>query len=190
MKTLKEKTGNSTLTENDVRAIRRNAGKSTTRQLAEAYGIGIETVRKIIRRDTWQWIPDEPGEDEMDRRARESEAKMVKMMELQAASMEMADRAVKDLSWTEQQLSPEAKARLSLFRDVAPVPEVERPSGTAKARVMPLSPLDGGDGGMDETGGSGVALLERTLADGKARGVDNASALSQHNAMELLKELT
>jgi len=55
----------------------------------------------------------------------------------------------------------------------------ERPREVAKARVIPPSPLDGGEGGVDETQGVGMKALG-----------DNLSALSGHNANELLKELS
>ena len=100
---------------------------------------------------------------ELDAAARASEEKMLRMLQ------------GKEESWTEKQMSPETKARLALFRDVAP----ERPREAAKARAIPPSPLDGGEGGEDETGGTGVKMLG-----------DNLSALSGHNANELLKELS
>ena len=188
MKPLAGKTGNSNLTENDVRRIRA-AGKTTpTRQLAEAYGIGVETVRKILRRDTWQWVTDALGENELDMRARESEARMAKLLELQAQSVETVETTVRELSWTEKSMSPEARARLALFRD-EPVGRTPVQPQT-RTRVIPPSPLDGGEGGEDETQGVGMkALGERALANDKAR-EDNASALSGHNANELLKELS
>jgi len=111
---------------------------------------------------------------ELDAAARASEEKMLRMLQ------------GKEESWTEKQMSPETKARLALFRDVVP----ERPREAAKARVIPPSPLDGGEGGEDETQGVGMkALGERALANDKAR-EDNASALSGNNANELLKELS
>jgi len=138
MKPLAGKTGNSNLSEHDVRQIRRAGKKTPTRQLAEAYGIGVETVRKILRRETWQWVTDAMEEDVLERKAKESEARMMKLYGLQAEAVERVEEALEEV--------------------------------IVGGRVIPVSPLDGGDGGVDETGGIGIAALERTLADDKAAG--------------------
>lgn len=52
--------GNSTLTESDVRAIR--ASRESPRRLAEFYGLGVETIRRILRRESWAWLPEEPAD--------------------------------------------------------------------------------------------------------------------------------
>lgn len=54
--------GNSTLTESDVRAIR--ASRESPRRLAEFYGLGVETIRRILRRESWAWLPEEPADQE------------------------------------------------------------------------------------------------------------------------------
>lgn len=53
------RTGNAALREADVRQIRRLGPTTPTRDLAEAYGVGMETVRKILRRDSWKWLAEE-----------------------------------------------------------------------------------------------------------------------------------
>jgi len=109
----------------------------------------------------------------MDEAARASEEKMKAWLEKGMVKEEAAP--TREESWTEKQMSPETKARLALFRDVVP----ERPREAARARVIPPSPLDGGEGGEDETQGVGMKALG-----------DNLSALSGNNANELLKELS
>lgn len=52
--------GNSTLTESDVRAIR--ASRESPRHLAAFYGLGVETIRRILRRESWAWLPEEPAD--------------------------------------------------------------------------------------------------------------------------------
>ena len=47
------------LTEADVRRIRRLAPTTPTRQLADDFGIGLETVRRIVRWDTWRWVSED-----------------------------------------------------------------------------------------------------------------------------------
>jgi hypothetical protein len=136
MKPLAGKTGNSSLSEHDVRMIRQAGKKTPTRQLAEAYGIGVETVRKILRRETWQWVKDAMEEDVLEKQAKESEARMAKLYGLQAEAVGRVEEALEEV--------------------------------VVGGRVIPASPLDGGDGGLDETGGVGVRTLERALANDKA----------------------
>lgn len=64
----------------------------------------------------------------------------------------------KELSWTERQMSPETLERRRRLTE--PEPQ-SRPEG----RKIPLSPLDGGEGGEDETGGGGMEALERAAGD-------------------------
>jgi hypothetical protein len=52
------RTGNAVISEGDVRQIRKLAASHTTRDLAEIYGVGVETIRKILRRDSWKWVAD------------------------------------------------------------------------------------------------------------------------------------
>ena len=56
---VKSRTGNAQLNESDVRMIRRLAGTQSVRELAEIYCVGMETVRKVIRRDSWKWLAEE-----------------------------------------------------------------------------------------------------------------------------------
>ena len=50
--------GNAKITEESVRALRQLAGRHTPKELARIYGLGLETVRRILRRDTWAWVED------------------------------------------------------------------------------------------------------------------------------------
>lgn len=51
--------GNAQLNESDVRMIRQLCVTQSVRQLANIYCVGLETIRKIIRRDSWKWVADE-----------------------------------------------------------------------------------------------------------------------------------
>lgn len=53
------RTGNAQLQESDVRAIRRLGKTQSVRQLAEIYCVGMETIRKVLRRDSWKWVTEE-----------------------------------------------------------------------------------------------------------------------------------
>lgn len=57
--------GNAQLTETQVRVIRRalDNNTSTVREQAEMYRLSAETVRRIGRRETWGWLPDEDIRD-------------------------------------------------------------------------------------------------------------------------------
>ena len=57
------RTGNAQLKEADVRMIRQLAGTQSVRELAEIYCVGMETVRKVLRRDSWKWIAEEVDYD-------------------------------------------------------------------------------------------------------------------------------
>lgn len=52
------RTGNAVLKDADIRRIRELAKTHTTRDLSEAYNVGMETIRKIVRRDSWKWVAD------------------------------------------------------------------------------------------------------------------------------------
>lgn len=54
---------NTNFTEADVARIKRNLSLGfSTRELAQANGCAIETIRKIARGDTWAWVEAERGE--------------------------------------------------------------------------------------------------------------------------------
>ncbi len=55
------RTTNASLTEKDVRFIRSSfeRGDFTARELARKYGVGTESIRRIIRWDTWTWVSEE-----------------------------------------------------------------------------------------------------------------------------------
>lgn len=57
------KMANATLTADDVlriRALARGGGLNgrspSAREMAEIYGVGIETIRRILRGETWTWL--------------------------------------------------------------------------------------------------------------------------------------
>lgn len=50
--------GNSPFTAEQVIRIREIvAGGYAPREIARFYQVGIETIRRIVRRDTWDWLP-------------------------------------------------------------------------------------------------------------------------------------
>lgn len=52
------KMANATLTADDVLRIRSlaSAGGHSARDMAMIYGVGIETIRRILRGETWTWL--------------------------------------------------------------------------------------------------------------------------------------
>lgn len=61
----KQRTGNALLTANEVRVIKRKLLDGVSpRQLAETYNVGLETVRRISRGDSWNWL--EPAENQLE----------------------------------------------------------------------------------------------------------------------------
>lgn len=58
MVAVKSFAGNAKITEESVRALRRLSTTHTPKELAKIYRIGLETVRRILRRDTWAWVED------------------------------------------------------------------------------------------------------------------------------------
>jgi hypothetical protein len=60
-----EAAGRALLTENQVRAIRRrHADGETMAALARDYRVGFGTVRNIVYRLNWAWLPDDPAHQE------------------------------------------------------------------------------------------------------------------------------
>jgi len=154
------------LTATKVLEIRKfyETGNVTQGQLARDYGVSVIQIGRIVRGEVWQGLgPVAPTAIQLEASAERMLA-LQRKIEAEGGVKELV--AAKGPSWAEQQLTPEARKRLRLFTEPAAMPEVERPSTTK--RVIPPSPLDDGDGGMDETGGVGVRTLEQALAGDKA----------------------
>lgn len=87
------RTGNAVLVENDIRQIRLLARTQTVRELSDAYGVGMESIRKIIRRDSWKWVADEidfdaaaqPLTELQKQAARQSAERLQELLSAQAA---------------------------------------------------------------------------------------------------------
>ena len=60
-----KRSARTSLTDADVRAIRASAasGALNARELGELYGVGAETVRRILRRETWMHLGETPAQD-------------------------------------------------------------------------------------------------------------------------------
>ena len=167
------------LTASKVAEIRQLYGKGavTQGQLSRDYGVSVVQIGRIVRGEVWQGLgPVQAG-------ARELEESAQRMMELQdklnRGEVERK-RVEAEKKLPSHDLTPQSvRDRAAAYLD--PQVALERPAGTAKAsgRVIPLSPLEGGDGGADETQGEGLKKL-----------VNNASGLCGDNANELLKELS
>ncbi len=72
------------LTVSQVYDIRALAAQGTTQgALARLYQVSIVSIGRIVRREVWQDLPEEaPTEEELHRRAKESEAKFLGMLRL------------------------------------------------------------------------------------------------------------
>lgn len=57
---MRQRMGNAQLTEDEVRAIRRLAHVHSAREIAKLYGLGAETIRRLLRGETWAWVKDTP----------------------------------------------------------------------------------------------------------------------------------
>jgi hypothetical protein len=58
----KSKATNTSLSEDQVARIKHRLYRGTpARNLAEEYGVGVETIRRIGRGDTWGWVPPSDG---------------------------------------------------------------------------------------------------------------------------------
>lgn len=84
--------GNARLTEMDVRAIRKLAEVDHVgpREIARMYLVSTETVRRILRRETWNWLADVPrkSEEELTAEAKASQAKVLQMLGMAAPDAE------------------------------------------------------------------------------------------------------
>lgn len=61
----RQRTGAAVLTEDQVAHIKHRLFTGTPpRSIADEYGVGIETVRRISRGDTWGWVPAKNPKDE------------------------------------------------------------------------------------------------------------------------------
>lgn len=87
----KTRTANASLSEDEVRTIRRlgSSGEKTVREMAEFYQVGRETIRRIIRRETWDWIKDYPlseaAERDLNEAAEESALRLAKELGIEIA---------------------------------------------------------------------------------------------------------
>lgn len=61
-----KRTGAATLTEDEVRVIKQKLAEGATpRLLASVYMVGIETIRRIRRGESWAWIEERSGEEDL-----------------------------------------------------------------------------------------------------------------------------
>lgn len=54
-----QREANARLERSDVIKIRQLANEYGPRTIAKAYGVGLETIRRILRGDTWDWLTEE-----------------------------------------------------------------------------------------------------------------------------------
>lgn len=91
------RTSNSVLTEVEVRKIRSLAASHSVKALAEAFGVGAETVRRILRRETWTWVGEKleldapiPALTQIDHEAAAASLKRVQELVVKPASTGLA----------------------------------------------------------------------------------------------------
>lgn len=73
--------GNSDLSESEVYTIRErwDQGVESARAIGTLFGLGAETIRRIGRRESWAWLPEQgtaPKGAEISQAAAESEARL------------------------------------------------------------------------------------------------------------------
>jgi hypothetical protein len=57
--------GGATLTEREVARIKYNLGRGyKPRSIADAYGVAVETIRRLARGETWSWVEPSPDGDD------------------------------------------------------------------------------------------------------------------------------
>lgn len=84
--------GAATLTEAEVRVIKTKLAEGATpRELAEVYQVGLETIRRIKRGDSWAWVEGEAQEErlipltpELAAKAQASQEKLLRRLGMQA----------------------------------------------------------------------------------------------------------
>lgn len=84
---IKRTNGNATLKPEEVRHIRKLARDGmTTAAIARVYMVGTETIRRVVRRDTWAWLADEvettplPDSPEVTQQIAASKERFLKML--------------------------------------------------------------------------------------------------------------
>ena len=79
---------NASLSEAEVRSIRLRARteRASVRLLAQEYGVGAETIRRVLRWETWAWVSEEgPGATPQEHAAAEQAAAKASLERLHAA---------------------------------------------------------------------------------------------------------
>ena len=103
------------LTVEDVRQIKiiHSRGQQTPRELARFYRVGAETIRRILRGETWLSVTDQPlrSEEELNADAAASEARMVAMIAAERTRQALPTQILEEIS----ELQPTAQERLRSF---------------------------------------------------------------------------
>lgn len=103
------------LTEHEVRLIKQQAAKGIrAAELARVYGLAAETVRRILRGETWTWVSIEPprSEEQIAAEAQSSLERIQAAMQQERKMAEQADGAVEEIAG----LSAEAAERLRGYK--------------------------------------------------------------------------
>ena len=86
----RQRLGNTNLSEDDVRNMRRaiREGRMTKREAAAMYGKGLETIRRICSGAAFSWVRDEPEptaevREAIDQAAAASAARLMKLLDAQ-----------------------------------------------------------------------------------------------------------
>ena len=128
------RTSNALVTEALVRNIRKLAAEGQpTRNIADAYGLAVETVRKIIRRDSWKWVSEVVDWDK-------------------AGAMPVQSNPTLDA-----EIAASAQRMQKLIK--ADVDKVDEALDELHGRKPPPSPLDGGD--VEDEACTGLSVLHQ-----------------------------
>lgn len=89
----------------DVRTIRQvlAEGTQSTKEMARFYGVGVETIRRAARGDTWTELPPAPTAEtiqQIDEAAAASMRKMQAMLAAEHARLAIPAQAIADLTET------------------------------------------------------------------------------------------
>lgn len=79
-----QREANARLTRGDVVKVRELSREGhSARAIAQAYGVGIETIRRVLRGDTWAWLIEGTGTSEAlerEKRAAETSKTLLERM--------------------------------------------------------------------------------------------------------------
>ncbi len=108
-----------TLREQDVMRIRELArkGQVNTREMARVYGVSLESIRRVIRGDTWMNLAQPKDETELLREAAASAERFRLAIEAQKTQNEAGDKIVEELKREKPTVGQSVLERAAMFKD-------------------------------------------------------------------------